>query len=99
MSELTILTMVISIVLILVVLAPFFYGEGGSLQDASKTDSPELLGAKQDAILRRWIEDEKAANVGLITAKEWSMRKVYLTNRYIDCARRLDWLGHGGDKN
>ncbi len=83
---------VIGLVFLLIVLAPFFYGEGGSLQDASVTDSVGDLEARQDAILRRWIKDEQSAAKGEISTTEWTQRQRYLTSRYVDSSRRLAWL-------
>ncbi len=83
---------VIGLVFLLIVLAPFFYGEGGSLQDASVTDSVGDLEARQDAILRRWIRDEQSAAKGEISSTEWTQRQRYLTSRYVDSTRRLAWL-------
>ena len=83
---------VIGLVFLLIVLAPFFYGEGGSLQDASVTDSVGDLQVRQDAILRRWISDEQSAAKGEISPVEWTQRQRYLTSRYVDSTRRLAWL-------
>jgi hypothetical protein len=92
MNELSLLVILIGIVILVLVLYPFFAGEGGWLLDASKLDSVDKLKAKQRAILLRWIEDEQASESGMITVREWSMRQVYLTNRFVDTTRRLDWL-------
>lgn len=92
MNELSWIAIILGSVVILVVLSPFFYGEGGWLLDAAKEDSVEQLRERQRLILERWLQDEADATQGLITAREWNMRQVYLTNRYVDATRRIDWL-------
>ena len=92
MNELSLVAIFIGVVVLIAVSLPFFMGEGGLLLDAAKNDSIENLEKKQKIILERWLTDEGAATSGLITPREWSMREVYLTNRYVDTTRRIDWL-------
>jgi hypothetical protein len=92
MTSLILTAAIIGLVFLLIVLSPFFYGEGGSLQDSSVTDSVGDLEARQDAILRRWIKDEQSAAKGEISPTEWAQRQRYLTSRYVDSTRRLAWL-------
>jgi hypothetical protein len=91
-NELVILAAVLSVIVMGLVLSPFFYGSGGSLQDASASDNVEVLEARQSAILKRWIQDEDAAERGEISKTEWSQRQRYLTSRYVDVARRIHWI-------
>jgi hypothetical protein len=92
MSELVIIAAIVGLIAICVVLAPFVFGAGGSLQNASATDDEATLQTRKDAILSRWLQDEAAAAAGEITATEWKQRQRYLTSRYVDAARRLAWL-------
>jgi len=77
---------------VFIVLAPFFFGPGGTLQDASVTDDDAELEMRLTAILRRWLKDESAFERGEVSALEWRQRKKYLASRYVDGARRLAWL-------
>lgn len=88
---------VIVVTALAVVLAPFWMGQGGVLQDAAGESSIPRLEAMRGAVLKRWLEEEKAAAEGLITKREWEMRQVYLTNRYVDATRRLDWVSRVGE--
>jgi hypothetical protein len=84
----------IGILLIAVLLAPFWFGHGGLLQAGSSINSPSDLQALKDALLKRYLEDEKAFKAGHLSATSWEQRQSFLTNRYIDAARRLDFLQH-----
>lgn len=99
MNELIVVASLISLAVLIAVVWPFFWGDGGLLVDASEQDSPAKLLERKRFILKRWLEDEKAAGEGLITPREWQMRQVYLTNRYVDASRRLDWLEHEETKS
>jgi hypothetical protein len=92
MSELVFLCAGISLVVLSVVLSPFKFGQGGFLQDASASDSSQDLEARLTALLQRWLKDEAAFTAGEITQTEWRQRQRYLTARYVDTSRRLDWL-------
>lgn len=77
---------------LIIVLMPFFIGAGGWLQDAAVGDSFERLLLRRKAILKRWIDEEAQHQTGMLTDREWSLRQIYLTNRYVDVTRRMDWL-------
>lgn len=83
---------VIGLFAICMVLLPFFSGNGGLLQDAAAADSLVRLQERRTAILNRWLSEEKQHATGMITDREWSLRKVYLSGRYVDVTRRMDWL-------
>ncbi len=76
------------------ILSPFIFAKGGHLQAAASINSPERLEAIKLSILKRFIEDERAFTEKRLTKMAWDQRKSYLTNRYIDAARRLDFLNH-----
>lgn len=85
---------VVSICTALFLLSPFLFGKGGHLQAAASINSPERLEAIKSSILKRFLEDERAYTEKRINKLAWEQRRAYLTNRYIDAARRLDYLNH-----
>jgi hypothetical protein len=91
-TSLMIVCSVVASLVVMIVLSPFFVGEGGGLQDASASDSVADLQLRQTSILNRWLKDEAASGEGDISATEWKLRQRYLTSRYVDCARRVAWL-------
>ena len=92
MTPLMIIGVFVVVLAMVVVLTPFFIGAGGWLQDAAVGDSLERLLLRRKAILKRWIDEEAQHQTGMLTDREWSLRQIYLTNRYVDVTRRMDWL-------
>lgn len=88
----TILGPLIGIILLVVLLAPFFIGPGGLLQAASSINSSSQLEALKEAILKRYLDDERAFQKGDLSPLGWEKRRAFLVNRYIDAARRLDFV-------
>jgi hypothetical protein len=84
----------ISIFVVLIILSPFFLGEGGYLASSSAVQSADKLDSLRDAILKRYIEDEQANLNGALSDRAWGKRKQFLVNRYIDASRRRDFLLH-----
>jgi hypothetical protein len=82
----------ISVFAVLIILAPFFFGKGGHLQAAASINSLDRLEAIKESILKRFLEDERAFEEKRISKMAWEQRRQYLSNRYIDAARRLDYL-------
>lgn len=82
----------IGILLLLFILGPFFWGPGGLLQEASSINSPAKLAAFKEAILQRYLEDEASFSQGSLSKLAWDKRRQFLVNRYIDTARRLDFV-------
>ena len=83
---------VVSLLTLAAVLSPFFIGKGGQLAAAASVNSPERLEAIKRTILERYIEDEKAYEEKRLSRLAWEQRRLYLSNRYIDTARRLDFI-------
>lgn len=83
---------VIGVLLIAVLLAPFFSGQGGLLAIGATINSPERLESLKTALLQRYLEDEAAHAAGHLSKIAWEKRKAFLTNRYVDASRRLDFL-------
>lgn len=88
------LAILLVVVLILLLVAPFFIYRGQSLQDASSVNSIQKLESMKESLLKRYLEDEMAHRNKLISEGVWQRRKRFLTGRYLDAARRLDFLKH-----
>lgn len=86
------LAILVSILVLIVLLSPFFLGAGGVLAAASAENSREKLQSLKSQLLKQYISDESAASEGHMSQREWVSRKQFITNRYIDAARRLDYL-------
>jgi len=86
------LALVITTILVLILLAPFFLGSGGLLQEANSINSIERLEALRQALLLRYLQDERSFKEGNLSERAWNKRREYLTNRYIDVTRRSDYL-------
>ncbi len=82
----------VSLLVLIGVTLPFFVGEGGMLSEALSVNSIEKLEKTQELLLKRYIQDEKAFESGEIAKRAWQSRKAYIVHRYIDAARRLDFL-------
>lgn len=92
MTVLVVIGILIGLLAVGAVLSPFFRGTGGQLQDAAAADSIQQLEARRRSILNRWLEEEGQHSTGMITDREWSLRQIYLSNRYVDVTRRIEWL-------
>ena len=92
MTGLLMISAILVAIVIFAVLFPFFFGPGGTLQDASVSDDDAELEMRLTAILRRWLKDEAAFERGELSVLEWKQRKKYLVSRYVDSSRRLAWL-------
>lgn len=82
----------VSLLAALLILSPFFFGKGGHLQAAASINSLTKLESVKETILKRFLEDERAFDEKRISKMAWEQRRQYLSNRYIDAARRLDYL-------
>ena len=89
-----ILAVVIVVTLIVVVISPFFFYKGEALQEAASVNSISKLQGMKESLLKRYLEDEKAHRNKLISDSVWQKRKRFLTARYLDAARRLDYLAY-----
>ena len=81
-----------SLLLTVFLLSPFLLGPGGSLLPSSTIDSEEILEGMKKNILLSYLKYETLFNQKLLNKKEWDQRQNFLTNRYLDVTRRLDWL-------
>ena len=82
----------IGVALIATLLMPFFGGAGGVLASAALVRDPDQLESLKTQILKRYLDDEAAFKRGEVSAATWQKRQDFLTNRYLDAARRLDFL-------
>lgn len=87
-----IVALVIAALLLAAVLSPFFVRESRVLSHGSSINSPETLRSLKDQLVRRMVEEEQAHRAGSLSDSAWNKRKQFLVNRYIDAARRLDFL-------
>ena len=83
---------VVATIAVVIILSPMVIGKGGQLASASSLNSVERLLAIKQAILARYIDDEKTFEAKKINKLVWEQRRQYLCNRYIDAARRLDFI-------
>jgi NADH:ubiquinone oxidoreductase subunit 3 (subunit A) len=83
---------VISVIVLVVIVLPFFTGKGGALASASAINDPSKLDGLKKAIINRFIEEEKAFESGDISSAQWNQRSKLLSNRYIDVSKRLDFI-------
>lgn len=83
---------ILATVVVILLLTPFWFGPGGALQDSESVNSIERVERIRAAILKRYLDEEASVATGSISAREWKNRQQYLTNRYIDATRRLEYL-------
>lgn len=88
----TVLAALVGLVLLAVVLAPFFVGSGGLLAEASSFASSSRLETLRESIVARYLIEEAAFAKGEISKRVWDSRQEFFTNRYIDATRRHDFL-------
>jgi len=87
-----ILAAVTALVVIVIICAPFLIGRGGALASASALSSVDHLEKVKNAIIGRYVKDQQAFENKEIGKKSWRGRQGFLLRRYVDAARRLDYL-------
>ncbi len=85
----SILTMLL---IFMLVLLPFLVGRGGQLSKTSLIYDVEECSALKKRILEQFVKEEKSFQEGSITSFEWAKRQTFLRGRYLDIARRIDFL-------
>ncbi len=95
MTPLIVVCLALVVTTVVLVMAPFGFGQGGLLLAASTNESVEVLRATQTEILKQWLSDEALSLSGSISEREWKLRQEYLMSRYVDASRRLDFLMRG----
>lgn len=74
------------------ILSPFWLGDGGALEMTSLWKDPSQALVLKQQILERYLKEEAAFKRGDLSSWEWSKRKQFLENRYIDAVRCFDFL-------
>lgn len=87
-----VISVAISLVLILVLMTPFFAKDSSALSQSSSINDPKLLQALKDSLVKRYVDEDAAHKRGSLSALAWEKRRLFLVNRYVDAARRLDYL-------
>lgn len=86
------IAVLVGVIVVALLLLPFWSGSGGLLAASGSIRSPEVLVSLKEVIVRRYLEDERAHQNGTLGKLAWEKRRTFLINRYIDAARRLDFL-------
>lgn len=81
-----------ALIVFVMVMAPFFFGKGGMLAAASAVQSKDQLRQIKRALVKRYLQDEQAFQNKEISARAWRDRREFLLRRFIDVARRMDYL-------
>lgn len=87
-----IFSVIVVLVIVVVLTLPFFFAKNNLLQEAASVNSIEKLERVKKSLLKRYLEDEKAFEDKRISESIWKKRKHFLTTRYLDAARREDYL-------
>lgn len=93
-SSAVLVSVIIAVVCLVAVLAPFYFGMGGSLAAASAVKSKEQLEKIKVALAKRYIRDEQAYQNKEISKRAWQARQEFLLRRFMDTARRQDYIEH-----
>lgn len=87
---------IIAVVLVVLCLGiiwiSFASGSKSPLASASAVNSVDVLVLTKASILDQWAQEQTMFTSGSITGREWKQRQSYLESRYIDVARRIDYL-------
>ncbi len=87
-----VISIAISLILLIVLVAPFFAKDASALSQGSSINDPNLLKSLKDSLVKRYIDEDAAFKRGSLSALAWEKRRLFLVNRYVDAARRLDYL-------
>lgn len=87
-----IIAVAIGLFVLLLVMTPFFARESQVLSHGASINDPAVLNALKDQLVRRYVEEEAAHRSGSLSDAAWRKRQQFLVNRYVDAARRLDFL-------
>ena len=87
-----ILCLMTSLLVILLILAPFLMGAGGQLSAHASVSNEESLTTMQKSLLNHYLKNEELFASAQLRKREWEQRQSFLTNRYLDVSRRLDGI-------
>ena len=82
----------IALIMLMVLLMPFFFKGDPWLSGYRSFDSIDQLKSLQNQILERYLSDEKAFTDKIISQNSWNKRQSFLVMRYVDVTKRLDFL-------
>ncbi len=88
---------VVALALLALIVLPFFLGGEAQLVACAAINDHAKLTALREEIIKRYLADEGARQAGQISAGTWNKRRIFLTNRYVDVCRRLDYLAAVSD--
>jgi hypothetical protein len=89
---LILLAVLLSFAAVVAVLAPFWLTENAQLDMSSTiTDLQQGLQMRQ-AIIATYVREEVQQQSGQLLRWEWDKRRDFLQNRYLDIARRIEYL-------
>ena len=89
-NMISLLCLLTSLLLVIVLISPFFLGSGGMLSYTSTIRDLGKLQREKSSILREFLRDEACANKGEISDRVWMKRQSFLFHRYADIARQID---------
>ena len=87
-----IFVVLVVLAVITMVTLPFFFAKENLLQEGASVNSIEKLERIKQSLLKRYLEDQAAFEEKRISESIWAKRKHFLTTRYMDAARREDYL-------
>ncbi len=87
-----VVSILVALIVLTLIISPFFLGEGGLLQAAAADNNLQRLQVMQERLIERYVLDAKAAAHGEIAKVSWSQRRRFLISRYVDITRRIDYL-------
>ena len=88
---------VVALGLLALIVLPFFLGGEAQLVACAAINDHDKLTALREEIIKRYLTDEGAWQAKQISARAWHKRRIFLTNRYVDVCRRLDYLAAVSD--
>lgn len=88
------LCIVISLITVAIVAIPLWFFPSEKLEASATENSVEKLEKVKKAVLRRYVEEEAVHADSNVAKVVWEQRKNFLINRYLDAARRLDYLAY-----
>jgi hypothetical protein len=111
MHPLMIIGLILTVILFLWVMGPLFavshsyrslaflnlFGSNlDPLDESSVVDDRRVLEERLQFLVQQFARDFRLFSDGQLTEAEWSKRKSYLEDRYVDAKKRHHWLRQGG---
>lgn len=83
---------ILSCCCLIVILWPFFDSKGGVLSEGFFETSADIVEKKMALIVARYVQDEQDFKDHKLSNFEWKSRQSFLMNRYVDLARRYEFI-------